>query len=134
MAAVSVAGKPNDDGARTVTFVRRCEIGVHRACNLLPAPMTHASTPGGNATDSRAQALRAAEERAQERARLLERQSSPLNTPDERIRLWENLHALTLPRASAHPLLALIAAQTALTLEQVRDEQRRRASLALEHR
>jgi hypothetical protein len=85
-------------------------------------------------TDPRAQAIRAAEERAQERAQLLERQSSPLHTPEERIRLWEQLHVLSLPRKSTHPLLSVIALQTALTLEQVQDEQRRRASPATEQR
>ena len=89
---------------------------------------------GGDQTDPRARALRAAEERAQERARLRERQASSLHTPEERIRLWESLHMLSLPRAPTHPLLSVIAAQTALTLEQVLDEQRRRASPAMEHR
>jgi hypothetical protein len=84
--------------------------------------------------DPRAQAIRAAERRAQERAQLLERQSSPISTPEERIVLWEQLHVLALPRSAAHPLLALIAQQTALTLEQVRDEQQRRARNATEQR
>jgi hypothetical protein len=96
--------------------------------------VTNAPSTGVNHTDPRAQAIRAAEERAQERARLIERQSSSLHTPEERIRLWENLHVLSLPRASTHPLLSLIALQTALTLQQVQDEQRRRASSAMEQR
>jgi hypothetical protein len=100
----------------------------------MSAPVIDPTMIGGNLTDPRAQALRAAEERAQERARLLERQASTLHTPEERIRLWEKLHALSLPRASTHPLLSLIATQTALTLEQVHDEQRRRASPATEQR
>jgi hypothetical protein len=65
---------------------------------------------------------------------MVERQSSSLHTPEERIRLWEQLHVLSLPRASTHPLLSLIASQTALTLQQVRDEQQRRASMGMEQR
>jgi hypothetical protein len=88
----------------------------------------------GGTIDPRAQARRAAEERAQERVQLLQRQSSSLHTPEERIRLWEKLHVLSLPRPSTHPLLPLIASQTALTLEQIHDEQRRRASASMEQR
>jgi hypothetical protein len=57
-----------------------------------------------------------------------------MHTPEERIRLWEKLHVLSLPRIATHPLLSLIASQTALTLQQVQDEQRRRTSLAMEQR
>ena len=88
--------------------------------------MIDSTNPGAGQADSRAKALRAAEERAQERVRQLHLLSSPLYSPEERIRLWEKLHMLALPRASTHPLLSLIASVTALTLEQVQDEQRRR--------
>lgn len=53
-------------------------------------------------------------------------QSCELNTPAIRIRAWERLHRLTLPRGSAHSVLSVVAAATHLTLEQVREEQRRR--------
>ena len=53
-------------------------------------------------------------------------QSCELNTPAIRIRAWERLHRLTLPRGSAHSVLSVVAAATNLTLEQVREEQRRR--------
>ena len=66
-------------------------------------------------------------ERAQ-RARI--EQSSELNTPDMRIRAWEKLHRLTLPRGSAHAVLDVVARATRLTLEQVREEQRRRSEPA----
>ena len=48
------------------------------------------------------------------------------NAPDARIRAWERTHGLTLPRGETHPVLNSIAAATRLTLEQVREEQRRR--------
>jgi len=57
-------------------------------------------------------------------------QSSELNTPAMRIRAWERLHRLTLPRGSAHAVLDVVAQATRLTLEQVREEQRRRSEAA----
>lgn len=57
-------------------------------------------------------------------------QSSELNTPAMRIRAWERLHRLTLPRGSAHAVLNVVARATRLTLEQVREEQRRRSEAA----
>lgn len=80
------------------------------------------------APDARAQAIKAAEQRAAERVRLIERQTSSQSTPEDRIQLWESLHALSLPRSATHPLLAVIATQTALTLDQVKGEQHRRAT------
>jgi hypothetical protein len=55
-------------------------------------------------------------------------QSSTLNTPQERIRIWEQLHAITLPRDTAHRLIGVIAAQTGLTTAQIREEQQQRAA------
>jgi len=57
-------------------------------------------------------------------------QSSELNTPAMRIRAWERLHRLTLPRGSAHAVLNVVAKATRLTLEQVHEEQRRRSEPA----
>lgn len=76
--------------------------------------------------DGSLRAMRAAEERARERAQLLERQASAHYAPQQRIELWERFHMLALPQGATHPLVALIARQTALTIQQVRDEQRRR--------
>jgi hypothetical protein len=73
--------------------------------------------------------LRLAAERAEavERRRLeLLDLASVANPPHERIRAWERAHGLTLPRSESHPVLMSIAAATRLTLEQVREEQRRR--------
>lgn len=78
------------------------------------------------AADRRAQAIRLAQERAQQREQRLALQTSPQSTPQERIRLWEELHALQLPRSSTHRLLRVIATHTALTMQQVREEQERR--------
>jgi hypothetical protein len=81
---------------------------------------------GDLATDYR---VRLAEERAEadERRRIeLLDVASTTNAPHARIRAWERTHGLTLPRSEAHPVLNSIAAATRLTLEQVREEQRRR--------
>ena len=80
--------------------------------------------------ERRARVRREQDERAAERQQQIALQSSPLRDPDERIRLWENLHALTLPRSSAHRLLQVIAAQTNLSIQEVRAVQQRRVARA----
>lgn len=73
--------------------------------------------------------VRLAEERAEadERRRLeLRDLASHALSPETRIRAWERAHGLTLPRDAAHPVLNSVAAATQLSLEQVREEQRRR--------
>ena len=72
---------------------------------------------------------RAEHERAAVRLRALEAQSSAVNDPQVRITTWERLHALSLPRSPEHALVKLIATQTRLTVDQVRVEQQRRATL-----
>lgn len=83
----------------------------------------------GTAVDCRAAAQRVAEERAFERRRALDSQADVDAAPQDRIRIWERLHTLGLPLAGTHPLVAVIAAQTKLTVRDVRDEQRRRRLL-----
>jgi hypothetical protein len=56
----------------------------------------------------------------------LAEQVSIRNMPSERIRIWERLHGLPLPRDPTHNLLSVIAAATDLQLEQVLEEQRLR--------
>lgn len=46
--------------------------------------------------------------------------------PAERIGVWERVHELKLPESLAHPLIAIIAAATALTIDQLDAEQRER--------
>jgi hypothetical protein len=70
---------------------------------------------------------------AAERRRLdLAEQSSRLKTAEERIKIWERIHEVTLPRDTAHNLIEVIAANTGLTEADVRDEQQRRAALRAE--
>jgi FMN phosphatase YigB (HAD superfamily) len=82
-----------------------------------------------NANDRRIEAARVEAERAASRQLEIDAQSERSSSPQERIRLWERLHALTLPRAGAHPLIAVIAQQTSLSLLDVQGEQQRRQAL-----
>ncbi len=82
--------------------------------------------PGELNTDYRERMARAQADAAEARRRELNQQASTVNTPDRRIRIWEHLHAVPLPRTDNHPLLAVVANQTGLTLEQVQNEQRKR--------
>jgi hypothetical protein len=69
-------------------------------------------------------------ERAAVRAIELAEQASPMKDAEERIRIWERLHVLPLPRTSSHVLVRVIATQTCLSVDQVQEEQRRRATAA----
>jgi hypothetical protein len=52
------------------------------------------------------------------------------NTPDARVRIWERLHQLKLPQDASHPILAIIAQQTALSMDELLEVQRIRSSPA----
>lgn len=58
----------------------------------------------------------------------LAEQSSELNSPSERIRVWERRHQIDLPRDPGHSLIKLIAKSTGLSNEDVHAEQRLRAA------
>jgi hypothetical protein len=76
---------------------------------------------------------RLAHEQAEMQQRRLEAQSGQVaieNSPSERIRIWEELHGLPLPRTPTHKLLQIIASATNLQLEQVREVQRLRYQAA----
>jgi hypothetical protein len=51
------------------------------------------------------------------------RQCEPSTAPGIRVRAWEKLHGLRLPSDLGHPIITIIAAQTNLTLAEVREEQ-----------
>ena len=84
----------------------------------------------GSAAEHRLRIQHAAEDRAALRTSELAAQVSPMNDIEERIRIWERLHALRLPRTEGHALVGVIATQTCLTVSQVREEQKRRAAVA----
>jgi hypothetical protein len=68
--------------------------------------------------------LQAQERRQQE----LGEQCSPRIAPADRIRIWERLHQLKLPRQGSPQLLRIIAANTGLSVEDVKAEQHARAA------
>lgn len=124
VAAASVAGS---------THCRAPYYGARQACDEEATIMLNRWSDGVSTfghesiSDRRAAVLRADEERAAERHSQIEAQSSILRTPQERIELWERLHGLRLPIAGTHKLVRLIAVTTALTVDQVHEEQRRRS-------
>jgi len=79
-------------------------------------------------TDYRERMLTLQAEALERRQQQLHEQASPLNSPAERIRIWERLHQLELPRDPAHRLIAVIAANTGLSVDEVLMEQRARAT------
>jgi hypothetical protein len=84
----------------------------------------------GTVSERRARIEREEQERAAERQREVALQASPFSDPEARIRQWEKLHALRLPKSPAHKLLQVIAMQTELSLQQILEIQRRRAAPA----
>ncbi len=84
------------------------------------------ASSGNWMTDHRARiALEESERRERKQQELLE-QTCERNTPAERIRIWERRHGLSLPLDSNHRLLPLVARQTGVALERVREEQQLR--------
>lgn len=86
----------------------------------------HATPSGELNADYRVRIAREQAEVVERRQQELLEQTSELNTPEMRVRIWERLHALALPRTPDHRLLNVVAAHTGLTMQQVRDEQQRR--------
>jgi len=82
---------------------------------------------GLDGPDRRAAVLRDEQARREERQARLDALTSPFAEPSDRIRQWEDLYGLKLPRSASHRLVRVIAQHTALSPEQIQDEQRRRA-------
>ncbi len=79
------------------------------------------SSPRSELIRTHAEMLAAeAEAHAAKRRVELEELRSDLLSPEQRIRAWERVHGLTLPRDPNHHILGAIALETRLTLEQVR--------------
>jgi len=79
--------------------------------------------------DFRARLVHQQAEAAERRRMDLAEQSSRLKSAEERIRIWERIHEVTLPRDPAHRLVDIIATNTGLSDAEVRDEQQRRAAI-----
>jgi hypothetical protein len=76
--------------------------------------------------DRRSQLEREQQEQMAERQKQIALQTSPFSSAEERVRLWEKLHELALPRSPTHKLLRVIAEQTELAMEQVLEIQQQR--------
>lgn len=85
------------------------------------------STSGDYAADLRAQQERRRIEAEEVRQRALLDQRALDSAPDTRVRVWERLHQLTLPKDPQHAVLNQVAEQTGLTLSDVQEVQRQRA-------
>ncbi|HYM33996.1 MAG TPA: hypothetical protein VET48_01305 [Steroidobacteraceae bacterium] len=82
----------------------------------------------GTSTERREAAERERLHRAAVREESLAELTSPELEPWRRIALWEQLHGLYLPGDPKHALVKVIAARTALRVEEVRNEQLRRSA------
>ena len=87
------------------------------------------SAPEDPMMDFRARLVHQQAEAAERRRLDLAEQSSRLKTAEERIRIWERIHEVTLPKDPAHRLVDIIAANTGLMSSDVHEEQQRRATL-----
>jgi hypothetical protein len=76
--------------------------------------------------DHRARLERARLEAAERRDQAQLDQRSPHHTPEMRVRSWERLHQVRLPRDPAHPILRYVVEQTNMTLDEVLEVQRQR--------
>lgn len=85
-----------------------------------------AASSGNWMTDHRERIALEESERLERKQQELLEQTSERNTPAERIRVWERRHGLRLPRDANHRVIGLVARQTDLALDQVREEQQRR--------
>ena len=89
-------------------------------------PYRNTASDEHSVADRRAKIEHEQQQRTIERQQQIALQASPLSSAEERIQLWEKLHALAMPRSPTHKLLRVIADQTELALEQVLEIQRRR--------
>jgi hypothetical protein len=87
------------------------------------------STSGSLMGEHRDRVLQEQAEAAQRRQRDLSEQTSMQHPAETRIRIWEQLHQMDLPRDPVHSLIKVIAMQTDLSVEQIGHEQQRRARL-----
>src|SRR5271167_2601250 len=102
-------------------------VNQYKPSPTLGRPAT--SSPDDPMMYFRARLVHQQAEAAERRRMDLAEQSSRLKTAEERIRIWERIHEVALPKDPAHRLVDIIATNTGLTDADVRDEQQRRATL-----
>lgn len=89
-------------------------------------PYASATVPGELMADFRARVAQEQAQALEKRQAELAQQVSTQLTARERIRIWERRHGLTLPREPSERLMGIVAADTALAIEQVIEERERR--------
>ena len=89
-------------------------------------PFVGGFNTGETIAEQRARVAHEHAEKEEHRQAELVELSSTRNAPGDRIRLWERMHGLPLPRDPNHNLLDVIALATDLELAQVREEQQLR--------
>ena len=94
--------------------------------HMPPTVGAHIPLPGELNADPRVRRAEIEFEARERRRQELEQQVAVHRTPEQRIQIWERLHELKLPKKPNHPLIRIIALDTELTIEDIRDEQRRR--------
>ena len=100
----------------------------------LPSPFRFAGSTSEEPTmDFRTRMMSRQAETAARRQLGLAEQCSNRNSAEERIRIWERLHEITLPRDAQHRLVDIVAADTGLSGADVRSEQQRRAAARSEN-
>jgi hypothetical protein len=77
--------------------------------------------------DHRARAERARLDAEQQRQRSLTDQRDAANAPETRVRIWEKLHQVRLPKSPTHAILTKVARDTGLGLTAVLEVQSARA-------
>jgi len=83
---------------------------------------------GESNEEYRTRVARLQAEALERRQREVEEQASPQNDPPTRIRIWERIHEIELPRSPTHRLIGVIAADTGVSRNEVLAEQSKRAS------
>ena len=94
-----------------------------------PNSLGRPPSPEDPMMDFKARQVHQQAEAAERRRVDLAEQSSHLKSAEERIRIWERIHEVKLPKGPTHRLIGIIAANTGLSNSDVRDEQQRRAML-----
>ena len=73
--------------------------------------------------DHQARAERARLDAEQQRQRSISDQRDAANAPEVRVRIWEKLHQVRLPKSPTHAILAKVASDTGLGLAAVLEVQ-----------
>jgi hypothetical protein len=103
-------------------------MGLEKSSNRSTTSVGMGPQVGETNGDYRERLARVHAEALERRQQELHEQSAPHNDASARIRIWERLHQIDLPRNPAHRLIDIIAANTGLSASDVLAEQQIRAN------